>query len=84
MISLNDCETSVSGSPFLLVALLVTFLFVVFHDCPGSHFLRPTAVATFALSRFLDVFVLALLLLANSLHVFLFWHHFTSELINAK
>ncbi len=51
---------------FLLFALLVAALFMVFHDSTRSDFLRTPPVSARFLSAFLDVFILALFLSSYS------------------
>lgn len=49
-------------------------LLVFLHDRPSRYFLGPLAVPARFFGRFLDVFVLALLLGTNALEMFLSWH----------
>jgi hypothetical protein len=54
---------------------------VAFHDGAGGHFFRSLAIAPRALGRFLDVFVLALFLGANSAEMFASGHNLIPSLM---
>jgi hypothetical protein len=52
--------------PRFLSAFLVTFLFMLLHDCPRRNFLGSLSITSGFLCGLFDVFVLALFLGANA------------------
>lgn len=71
-------SSRLAAAPLLnLFAGDVALLLVLFQHRARSHFLGPFSVTAGPLSAIFDVFVLALLLLANSSYAFLSRHEIT-------